>query len=206
MPYVERASDLVTEEEARAMVQLKHYGDAQQLLLGLMVGAMSDQIADLCGPVVRKTVTNEVHTDRYGKRLLHLRCGPVTSVTTVQEGADTLTAEAWETAGDYLLEPHTTDTAVGSGALIRRASLRDSTWGPNVRVSYVAGRVADTASVPAVFKEAMQVALRNWWRMEERSLGQTGEFQTPQLAFPKFALPDAARLALRAERRPKAMA
>ena len=99
-----------------------------------------------------------------------------------------------------------TDTAVGSGALIRRESLRDSTGGPNVRVSYVAGRVADTASVPAVFKEAMQVALRNWWRMEERSLGQTGEFQTPQLAFPKFALPDAARLALRAERRPKAMA
>lgn len=207
MPYVARVSDLVDEAEARAMVQHKHYGESQQLLLGLMVGALSDQVVDLCGPVVRETVTNEVHTTRYGKRLLHLRRGPITSVTTVQEGADTLTAEAWEVAGDYLLEPHTTGTAAGSGALIRRTSLRDSTWGPNVRVTYVAGRVADTDAVPAVFKEAMQIALRNWWRMEERSLGgQTGEFQAPQLAFPKFALPDAARMALRAERRPRAMA
>lgn len=205
MPYVERASDLVTEAEARAMVGLTHHGDNQVLILGLMVGALTEQIEDLCGPVVRVTVSNEIHTDRSGKRLLHLRRGPITSVTTVEEGTDTLTAETWGVDGGYLLEPHSTSTAAGSGALIRRYGQRDHCWGANVRVSYVAGRVVDTAAVPACFKEAMHIGLRNWWRMEQRTLGAVEDYETPQLAFPKFALPDSAKMALRSELLPKGM-
>lgn len=150
------ALDILTITEAREAINVAtgHASELERMITGV-----SRRIDDLCGPVVVRTVTDELH-DANGP-LLFPKLWPVFSVTTVteyQSGTGTvITAEAIDTAGGYLLE---------NGRLVRRSGWVTSTWRGRISVTYVAGRYATTAAVDPKFKLAAAAILRRLWVRE----------------------------------------
>ena len=98
--------------------------------------------------------------------------------------ATTLTAESntSKTASDYLHDG--TAGRLASGTLIRRSSNTDGVFPPgrrNVSVTFLAGRAASTDGVPAKFKQAAVMMLRNVWVAEQASGSETfGSFTDNQ--------------------------
>ena len=89
-----------------------------------------------------------------------------------------------------------TPTSIYSGRLSRRSAGGSLVFpvGPEaVRVTYVAGRYVDTASVDPLFKEAAAVMLKNAWRTQEAALQDLGEFDVPAQNFPRFGIPNYVR-------------
>lgn len=157
-------TDLLTLAEAKEALQITSV--TQDALVASWVTAVSDRIDALCGPVVTRAVT-ERHDG--GRPWVEPRLTPVAAVTSVVEvrwtTSVTLTAEtdANQPADAYRLETDGRHRAV----LWRRVSGVDGVFWPgrqNVVVSYTAGRVADTASVPPLFKRAAAVVLVHLWR------------------------------------------
>lgn len=136
--------------------------DAQ---LARWITGVSRRIDDLCGPVVARTVTGELHDG--GDTVVFLNRNPVDSITTVTEYDDTtsttLTEETNATKPDdaYLVE-----TFGSLSALRRRSGGVDATFvdgRKNVEVDYKTGRYADTAAVDPKFKMAVAGILRRLW-------------------------------------------
>lgn len=152
------------------------------------------------GPVVRRTITDEVLDG--GRNFARTRLYPVTSFTTVTEysglTATVLTVETnlSHPASAYRPERYSSDPTLYSGRIYRRAT-GSSTWYPtgsgNVVVTYVAGRYADTATVDERFKAAARLTLQNLWNSQRPNLAQVGEFEIPQSNWPKFSVPNAVR-------------
>lgn len=152
------------------------------------------------GPIVKRTVTDEVH-DGYGGHF-YTRLYPVLTYTTVTEyngtTATVLTVEtnASKPASAYLAEQYGPNPALLSGLIRRRGSGSDA-WFPegigNVVVTYEAGRFADTAAVDERFKSAARLTLQNLWNSQRPNLGDVGEFEVPQSNWPRFAIPNAVR-------------
>lgn len=190
-------TDLLSLADAQAAVRLSASNTIHAARLEGYVTAVSLAIDELVGPVVRRTITGERHEG--GQCEIHLRRAPVYSVTTVklwQQGVSTtLTAETLSAAGGYLAEPHPDDPTLLSGELERR-----SLWAPfmwecgTVEVTYVAGRFADTAAVRGSrFHTAAVLTLKSMWQGETDTVAVVGEYEQPISAFPRVAVPQAAR-------------
>lgn len=151
--------------------------------LPLMVTSVSRVIDDVCGPVVVRTVTAELHHG--GAPTVHLKQRPVSSVTTVREvespgTVNTLDAVAWGADDDgYFAEPLSSDPTFKSGAIHRKVSGFDADWlgsGLSVEVTYQAGRYANTAAVDEKFKGCASAVLRRLWRREAGAWSQSPTF------------------------------
>ena len=166
--------DVLTEAESLAAVN----ASATTATLTNLVTAVSQQLDELCGPVVVRTITSELHDG--GRPTILLRNLPVSSITTVTEydgtTASTLTAEtnATKTTANYL---HLgTAGEVASGRIVRRSNNTDyvfPTGRRNIDVTYVAGRAATTSAVAPKFKQAAAMMLRNVWVSEQASGSET---------------------------------
>lgn len=168
--------------------------------LARKITAVSRRLDQAVGPIVRRTITGEVHEG--GCDWIQLRHRPVFSITTVTEydatTATVLTAEDYDTqpTDSYLAQRWPTSTATYNGVIIRRSSGATARFpvGPEaVRVTYVAGRYATTATVDPVFKEAAAVMLKNAWRTQEAAVQALGEFDVPAQNFPTFGIPNYVR-------------
>lgn len=192
--------DVLTVAEARKAVGISATDTSHDTELAAKVTAVSRRLDQVCGPIVKRTITDEVHPG--GTRTIWVRHPPVAAWTTVTEYdaavAQVLTAEDFDTqpAQAYLAERWPTGTANYNGRLHRRAAGAAATFptGPEaVKVTYVAGRYTDTASVDALFKEAASVMVKNAWRPFEASVQSYGEFDVPAQNFPRFAIPNYVR-------------
>lgn len=165
--------------------------------LETLVTAISRRLDSVCGPVVNRTVTDELHNG--GRSTIWLKHRPVSSVTTVTEYTGTtsqlLTAEtnAAKTATNYLLDDSRT------GRLYRRTSGCDACFPSgrrNVTVTYVAGRAVNTAAVDQRFKEAARICLKHLWRAENTigtaTFGPASPLESYIPGVPTFAIPRAA--------------
>jgi len=166
-------TDILTLGEARTAINMPAVD--HDVELEVFVTGISHRIDDLCGPVVVRTVTDEVHDG--GKSRVWLRETPVDSVTTVVEWVHTtsnsLTAESntSKPASSFLL-----DSTGPYSYLWRRSGGADSNFSSgrrNVVITYEAGRYASTATVDAKFKLAAQSILRRTWKREQSSWAQS---------------------------------
>lgn len=169
--------DVLTIAEARTAVGLGS-DTSKDTPLVIAVTAVSRQLDDLCGPIVKRTVTAELHDGDYGT--IQLRRRPVYSITTLTEYLNTsgtaLTAEtnSAKATGNYLHDG--TFTRLTSGLIRRRSNGTDIPFAcgrHNIEVTYEAGRAADTASVDPKFKQAASMMLRNIWTGEQASGSET---------------------------------
>lgn len=158
--------DLLTLAEAKQAVNQEDADIAQEVELSFYVTAISRRIDDLCGAVVKRTVTDEQYPG--GSTIILLRQAPAsrsatTTIGTVKEySAGTLTTLSAEgltaaTAYDYSFEAST-------GVLTRRSSWTDGIFGSQrVVVTYSPGRYANTAAVDRKFKIAAAMYLNAIW-------------------------------------------
>lgn len=169
--------DVLTLTEAKTAVGLEQTNTTADDALHTLVTAVSAQLDELCGPVRTRSFTETHDGGWYSIRLRHR---PVYSITTVTEydntTATTLTAEtnAAKATSNYLHDG--TAGKVASGIIRRRSGNSDATFPDgrrNVEVVYVAGRSANTEVVPAKFKQAASMMLRNVWTAEMASGTQT---------------------------------
>lgn len=161
--------DVLSSAEALAAVSLTAESTGR---LTQLTTAVSQQLDELVGPVVQRTVTAELHDG--GSPVVWLDLRPVSSVTSVTEYTSTtsqaLAAETntTKTGYDFLLDD--------GGCLRRRASNSDVCFPDgrrNISVTYVAGRSANTAAVDPKFKQAAAMMLRNVWVAEAASGSET---------------------------------
>lgn len=152
------------------------------------------------GPIVRRTVTDEIHDG--GDGVIRTRLYPVHSFTTVTEysglTATVLTVDTNLThpATGYRPEAYAPNAALYSGRLVRRSGGYGSAYpsgSGNVVITYVAGRFENTAAVDERFKSAARLTLQNLWNSQRPNLAQVGEFEIPQSNWPRFAVPNAVR-------------
>ena len=191
-PITADTLNIISLLEAKAMLGIDGADTTKDTALALKITAVSRRIDRLCGPVVQRTITDEVHPG--GCPWVRVRRWPVASFTTVTEyddgSAQVLSLEDFDTrpAAGYAPERwESTPTAVFNGKIWRRSS-GEGWWFPDgpeaVKVTYVAGRAANTAAVDPVFKEAAGVALKNVWRTMESAVQLVGEFDVPAQNFP----------------------
>lgn len=183
--------DILSLEEARAAINSSAVTKAN---LPAMVTAVSRVIDSLCGPVVVRTVTAELHAG--GSCVVHLRRRPVTSITTVREAQGpgnivTLSAVAWGGATDgYFAPASVDDPTLKSGELYRKSAGADYPWHEGshaVEVTYIAGRYATTSTVDERFKQAASSVLARLWKREAGTWAQSPTFLETSEAQPTGA-------------------
>lgn len=198
--------DILTIAEGRAAVKIGSGDTSQDTDLAAQITAVSRRLDQAAGPIVVRTITDELHDG--GCDRIWLQSYPITSFTTVTEYDGTtgtvLTAETvgTEPSTGYLADRYGPNPALYSGCLHRRSGGSDwafSSGRLNVKVTYVAGRYATTAVVDERFKQAGRIMLQNLWRagLETALLGD--EYDVPAQAFPGFAIPNAVRQLLAEE-------
>jgi hypothetical protein len=186
------ATDILTLAEAKEALQQEVSQSAHENVLAGYISAVSLAFDERFGPVVIRTVTDEAHSG--GQESIWLRKAPVSQVTTFTEYSGTastvLTAETFGTApaNGYLLDPVT-------GRVLRRSGGATTTFAVgdrNLRVTYQAGRYADTASVDARFKLGAQIMLAHIFRRQFAGGTVTyGDEFTGQFGTPSFSVPNA---------------
>lgn len=166
------------------------------------ITAASGRFDQLVGPVVQRTVTDELRDG--GRERIFLRFHPISSITTVVEydGATptTLTAEtnSLKPANGYLVEDYDADPHASylSNIVWRRSGGADARFASgrkNVAFTYVAGRFANTAAVDERHKRGVALMLQNFWRSVQDGTGQVSEYDVPADNFPRFAVPNSVR-------------
>lgn len=192
--------DALTLPEGKRVVGVASSDTTKDERLAQAITAVSRRLDQGAGPVVRRTITAEIHDG--GCRSIELAWCPVFSVSSVVEyqgtSSTTLTEETigTEPSQGWLGVRYTPDRSLYSGIIVRRSSGSDAWFEPgrnNVSVTYSAGRSTSTETVDARFKEAAAVMLRNWWRADEQSIASMGEYDVPRQSFPTFAVPKAVR-------------
>lgn len=190
------ATDVLTLAEAKIAVNLTET-TAEDAKLARWVTAVSERLDDLVGPVVRRTVTDQLEG---GDCSVFLSTYPVTSVTSVKEydryGTETvLTAETLTVKpGDgYRTKPYSADPTLLGNELERRVNGGTWLFAQDVLVEYTAGRVANTATVGEKFKQAAALMLKNVWPSTEDATRQVDEYDVPALSYPKFMVSKAVR-------------
>lgn len=192
--------DVLTLAEAKEELGIGPADTSKDSTLERKITAVSRRLDQACGPIVRRTVTGEVLAG--GSADAWVSLGPVYSWTSVTEYSGTvaqvLDPEDYDTQPTYgyIAERGGTPTSTYSGRLSRRSAGGSLLFpvGPEaVRVTYVAGRFADTAGVDPLFKEAAAVMLKNAWRTQEAAVADMGEFDVPAQNFPRFGIPNYVR-------------
>lgn len=169
-------TDVISLDEALAAINMTGSGADHGLQLELFVTAVSDLLDDLCGPIVRRDITDEVHDVGMYDPLI-LRYQPVASIDSVTEFTQgvpaTLIPEDNVTAGTFLLR---------DGMVYRRNSFGPSTWlGSIIYVTYTAGRYATTDEVGARFKLAgCEILAREWPQYAAAWSRGAGVFDAPE--------------------------
>jgi hypothetical protein len=190
--YGTQSLDVLTLDEAKAAI-VNNAGTVNDDLLGAYVTGVSRYLDELCGPIVKRTITDEEAV--VSGQTVILSHSPVLSITTLTEytgtTAQVLAAENFPsstTGNDYKLLH-----GGRSGLVERRASGVAATFASNVRViaTYVAGRYNDTVSVDERFKRAAGIILANFWRREHGLAGVD-----PSMMGATFGLPNAAEALL----------
>lgn len=185
--------DVLTLTEGKNVVGIASSDATEDTDLAAFITGISRRLDTLVGPIVNRTLTDELHNG--GLRWIQLDYWPVASVTSVSEYVSTtettLTAETNSTkpANAYMLYDE-------NGRVYRRATNADACFATgrrNVKVTYVAGRAATTAAVDERFKRAAGIMLQNLWRSQEQGLFEADEFQFPRQNFPHFAIPNAVK-------------
>lgn len=191
MAYIADPVDVLTQAEARASVG--YVGVDRDDILSMAVTALSRMMDGKFGPVVRRTITDEIRNG-WSEQIKTLYA-PVFSFTIVEHAeqavTQTLTLQTFgtaATAATFQAEPWQTSSGVYSGRITLSSG---GSFHQQVRLTYVAGRYLDTASVDRRFKQGAALALKNLWRAYEDSLTQVNEFTTPFQSFPAFGLPKA---------------
>jgi hypothetical protein len=196
--------DLLTLDEAKLALNITNTG--QDAELASYITAVSRRIDALTGPVVIRTVTDELHNG--GGSAIWPRYTPVASITSVGEYAGTtlttLTAEtnATKTGKNFLYD-------ATLGVIYRRSGGSDSLFPAgrgNLLVTYQAGRYADTASVDPRFKQAAAIFLSHLWRFEQGQGSATFGGFSAGLGIPSFGTPNAVIDLLMDELRPPLVA
>lgn len=192
--------DVVTLAEAKTLLNLTGTGTQYDSELEGWITAASRRLDKLVGPVVRRTITDEEHDGGVARIFLYYH--PIFSITSVTEydgtTSTTLTAETNASKPDdaYKVDRYSEDRAYLSSIVNRRSAGADAvfpTGRGNVLVTYVPGRFATTAAVDERFKKGVGLMLLNFWRSQQDSTGQVGEFDVPQAIFPTFAVPNSVR-------------
>lgn len=198
------ANDWLSQDEADTALGIGSSDTANDTILVALITAVSQRLDVAVGPVVARAVTDELHDG--GGLTITAKLGPIYStpgITLEEYDGTATTTLTRETFGDnqdqygYLLEP-SAEAGLYSGVIRRRSYGTDARFPAgvgNVRVSYTAGRVANTAAVPERYKQAARVTLENWWQMVRTSTAPTtpGEYVEALSIFPTFAIPNAAR-------------
>lgn len=184
--------DLLALDEATKALAASVGGSSP--LVAEWVTAASLALDDLCGPIVVRAITDELHDG--GSCEIFPRLCPFVTVTTLAE-YDRAGASTALTAETYATKPAQGYIVVGE-IIYRRASgssARFAAGERNIRLSYTAGRYADTASVSPKFKRACAVIVSHMWGLEHgtgnSTFGQVGDGQvfTPSgFAVPRRAL------------------
>lgn len=165
------AIDLLTLTEGMEAIAMTGSGANHEDQVAQAITGISARLDDICGPVVIRTITDELHYPN-GSPLIFPNYQPVSSLTTVteyQSGTGTvLTAEDFDTSGDYLL--------TSEGFISRQSGFAQTRWyGNAVKVTYTAGRYASTATVGAKWKVAASAILRRWWAREAPAWARGGD-------------------------------
>lgn len=163
MPVVSEATsgiDIIDLAEAKAALNIPASNADYDVELAQVVTAASEMLDRWVGAVVVRTVSAEVHHG--SQATVTLDVYPVVSITAFDEwdGSTTtaLTANTFGTEGDY-------DIDLASGVVTRVAAGYPSRFARNgVRVTYTAGRFANTASVDAIYKEACASIVTHLWQ------------------------------------------
>lgn len=179
--------DLLTLTEGKAA--LNETTTDRDTEIAQYITAVSRRLDELCGAIVKRTVSDELHPG--GSDFILLRQAPAsasstTSITSVYEytggTATTLTAETVSSASS---DNYSFNTELGQ--VRRRSSWTGRSFLPqNVVVTYAAGRYANTAAVDAKFKTAAAVMLQHLWRPGQ---GFGGSYSDAPLS--GFAVPHA---------------
>lgn len=192
--------DVLTFGEGKAALNLA--GSSQyDAELPAWITAVSRLLDSKVGPVVVRTVTDEVHSGGLVTSI-RTRLYPVKEYTAVVEYSDTtatvLTVETNVAKPDsaYLAERYDLDPSLYSGVIRRRtagAELRFAGGSSNIVITYEAGRFDSTANVDERFKAAAKLTLQNLWNSQRPNLANVGEFEIPQSNWPRFSVPNAVR-------------
>jgi hypothetical protein len=190
--------DVLTLVEAKASLK-KHTSALDETTLASWVTAASRRLDTLVGPIVRRSVSEELSGE--AETTLYLRYFPNTAISSVIEYSGAIGSElVEETRGalvdGYLAEPYSFDPTFLGNELHRRIGGVDASWASgrrNVVVTYIAGRYADTASVDPLFKRSCGLMLINAWRSLENTTVEQGDYDIPISSFPTFAVPRAVR-------------
>lgn len=189
------ANDVLTPAEARVAIGRGSNDTTEDTPLTSMVTAVSEYLDSLVGPIVQRTVTDELHDGGYPE--VFLRHYPVSSVTSATEyNGTTATALTVETNSSHPADGCRLDSEGRTGVLLRRSSGGTTSFPDgmgNVKVTYVAGRYASTSAVADRYKEAARIMLAMWWSRRDVSATLEGEYDVPAQRWPGFALPNAVR-------------
>ena len=168
--------DLLSLDDGKAAINMDSSNVEHNDELARHITAISRIVDEACGPVVIRTITDEVHHLDGAASAVYLDHYPVQSVTTVSEftgGAVTaLSAVAFGavTSGYY--------ADLRAGVVARRMGGQPYAWPASaaVQVTYVAGRYATTAAVDARFAAVGAAILRRLWKREAGAWAQSSTF------------------------------
>lgn len=175
--------DVLTLDEGKQSINMESPNLEHEEGLARHISAVSGIIDDACGPVVKRTITAEIHDGGVGMVLLHHR--PVVSITTVRIATSAGVIESLApaafgtTVAGYYAPTWSEDASLLSGALYRRDNGYGTEWPTGcqtVEVTYEAGRFASTALVDDRFKDAAGAVLRRLWKREAGAWAQSPTF------------------------------
>lgn len=160
-------------------------GEADLALLQSYITAASAVIVRKCGPVVREAGQDDFPITEYfdgtGTATVWVRRPPAYEVTAVAE----LVGDTWQLATTWATYP--------DGRVVRvdaaNCDVPFAVGRLNVGVSYHPGRVLTTADVPAHFKQACFMIVRQLW-VREQAMG-TATYGQPDVWVPTYAVPNA---------------
>lgn len=188
------ATDLLNLAAAKDV--LEYSSTTHDLEISALITGVSQRIDALCGPVVARTISNELHDG--GTIKIRPKYTPIFAVTTLVEYDETtgttLTAEtnATKPAEGYILD------GVGrhDTYIVRRSANCDYRFEPgrrNIDLTYQAGRFSDTDSVSELFKRAATVFVQHLLGTTAPAWHTNPEWQdeTPsqRMRVPGFATP-----------------
>lgn len=191
--------DVLTAAEAAEAIDAPGVSSVK---LGKIVTAASLALDTFVGPVVRRTITNERHDKTAWRPAVELRRWPVVSVSACSEfsasGAETVLTEETHSSkpvNAFMLTPMIAEPELGlyGPRLERRSSGYAVPFGSTVRVSYVAGRFANTAGVDERYKEAARLLVVNLFQRVQIGRGTLDSYDVPRYPFPTFAIPGSVR-------------